>query len=209
MRFKAIIIVRMGHFQQAGSPTAGSVRLFADLATQFSSPDVLVLLQAWNDDPVASAELIRQLTACRKDPIVVLIGYSHGAGYGVVRIAQALQHRGIRTKAAVLADPVYYGRLAPWRALIPRTLFQRIAIPVPSYVDEVHWLRQYRSIPRGHDLACEPGTVLHEPVILDCKHTQIDERPEFHSMALRVVYDAVEPIRGRGPHLLPFPLEGA
>lgn len=196
--FDHFLIVRSGFLQHKGSAGNGCVRLAGELAWRFGggATGTRVELEAWDDDPRASAEFICRLGSKTRPPLVCIFAYSWGCGYGFVRLAEALGDLGIGVRAAVLCDPVYHG-LARWRALIPRTLFRRIRIRIPANVDEVHWFRQLQTKPAGHDLkATSRYTRIHDPVVLDSPHTEMDNRPEFRERCLHVARQTIgEPAR--------------
>lgn len=191
--FDRFLIVRSGFLQHKGSAGNGCVRLAGELAWHFGggAGRTRVELEAWDDDPRATAEFVYRLGRKETPPTVCVFAYSWGCGYGFVRLAEALGELGVGVRAAVLCDPVYHG-LARWRALIPRTLFRRVRIRIPANVDEVHWFRQFETKPAGHDLKpTSPYTRIHDPVVLDSPHTEMDNRPEFHQRCLRVARQVV------------------
>jgi len=185
--FSKWLIVRSGFRQHRGDDECnGCVQIGRDLATLYSGPSQRVELGAWDNDPEDTADYIYRWSGGDSPPQVMLVGYSWGAGYGVVQLAKQLRERNIRVQHAVLCDPVKHS-VAVWRAMIPRTIFHHIQITIPSNIESVYWLRQYEDKPAGHDLVAEsPYTKIHAPYILKCGHVEADNDPAFYEMCLNV-----------------------
>lgn len=180
------LIIRSGFRQHKGGVGNGCVELLRSLAWHFGGNGNRVELEAWDDDPEHTADYIHRLGPLDRPPNVAIFAYSWGCGYGFVELARALRRHGIDVNQAVLCDPVYHG-LAKWRALVPRTLFSKVYVTIPSNVSEVHWLRQDVSKPAGHDLRVESTyTKLHEPKLLQVPHIEMDNAPEFHQLCRQV-----------------------
>jgi len=184
--FTKWIIIRSGFLQSKGNVGNGCVNILRSLELEYGSKGTRIELENWDDDTEHTAEYIYQLSSKENPPDVAIFAFSWGCGYGFINLARSLQKRGIDVKYAVLCDPVYYG-LAKWRALIPKTLYSKVYITVPGNVKEVFWLRQNVSKPAGHDLRAEsPYTCIHEPIILDVKHTDADNSPQFMALCNEV-----------------------
>lgn len=184
--FQRWIIIRSGFWQHHGDAANGCVQILGRLGTLYGGNGNRIELQEWDDSPAHTADYIYRLSDPNEPPRVALFGYSWGCGYGVVQLAKYLRAKRINVQYAVLCDPVFHG-VARWRALIPRTLFSRIRIKIPSNVEEVFWLRQFKTKPAGHDLVAEsPYTKIHQPQVLDVIHTEMDNAPEFSSTCERV-----------------------
>jgi len=184
--FQRWIIIRSGFRQHRGNSANGCVNILGRLGTQYGGNGNRIELQEWDDSPSHTADYIYRLSDPKNPPQVALFGYSWGCGYGVVRLAKELRRKQINVRYAVLCDPVYHG-LARWRALIPRGLFSRVRIVIPSNVEEVFWLRQKISKPAGHDIVRESRyTTIHPPQVLQVRHTEMDNAPEFFAKCQHV-----------------------
>lgn len=184
-------ICRAGFLQPKGGAHTGMTRIVGELSHRFGGHENRVEAEAWNVCPRQSAEYIYRLGRKGKPPNVCIFAYSWGCGYGFVNLARELGLRGIPVHTAVLCDPVYHG-LDFWRAMIPRTLFRKIKVPIPPNVYQVHWFRQRQNRPAGHDLYAEGSyTKIHPPVELQCTHQEADNSIEFRQKCLAVASEIV------------------
>lgn len=184
--FSRWAIIRSGFRQHKGSWSNGCVDLYGMLCRRYGGNGNQVCLEEWSADPDHTADFIFRLSPEDTPPLVAIFGYSWGCGYGAVKLARALDRRGIDVDYMVLSDPVHYS-LAAWRALIPAGLFRRIVITIPANVHHVWWFRQEVDKPCGHDLDTEsPYTNIHEPEVLHHPHGEMDSAPEFHWRCLKV-----------------------
>jgi len=172
------LILISGFLQTEGQPT-GFVRLWSELHHTHSGPYSRVELRAWDDDWHDLAELIWRCRPRDNGVDVRIFAYSWG-GPSAMKLARELGRRGIRVRAMALCDPVYRDRWRLWR-----TLFPWPEIRVPTTVGEVAWVRQRRDWPQGHDVVAEDArqTIIHEPRIVDCGHTYMDDSKQFRQMA--------------------------
>lgn len=189
------VIIPILGFRQKSKRITGIERLWRELRG-FSTPERCVYKPLlWDSDWKGEAALLQRNLA--PDPLVIVIAYSWGAGWGCMKLAEALgdlkDEKGrpapINVWTAVLADPVYR---RPWvPAFIPfnptsMSRFPRIS--VPANVRYVYWTRQRKNRPCGHTLY-ESGdnTWIWDCVELDLPHEHMDDAPEFHAMALDAV----------------------
>ena len=125
---------------------------------------------------------------------VIIISYSHGAGYASPRLARELDKRGIVVAAALLCDPVYRPLWLPrWtiaqvfavRALIPESA----VIKFPLNVETIEGVRQTRSIPRGHKVRIGHLQPKHVRLVIrpDVNHSNIDSSSEFRTLVHQVL----------------------
>ena len=158
------------------------VGLWLDLRRHHLYDDTAITQLSWNSNWSDEAERIFRLSS-HGPPTVRIYGYSWGAGWGAMQLAEHLRRRGVPVRAMVLVDPIYRHPywLGNWRSL-----FHWVKIVVPPSVKEVWWFRQKLTWPRGHDLYAEDGTVLHEPVWLDVGHAHMDDQMGVVTKCLEV-----------------------
>lgn len=196
------IVCRCGFLQKRGH-VGGVVRLAAELHKRFADSDTKVVLQAWDDSPSDTAEMIYRLTpdSCYQ---IVLIGYSWG-GANSLEVARQLQNRGRGVASMVLSDPVYRSFWA-WRALLPNPV-----LTVPKNVKRVVSFRQKRGLlvpdnealfgysvnPMGHRLVREYGSQCNEQINhmqheSFLTHAYMDDLDAFHKVAKEECELAIE-----------------
>jgi pimeloyl-ACP methyl ester carboxylesterase len=191
------VIMRSGFTQTKGKPGNGCVDIVGELAQRYGGNGNRIELEAWKDCPEHTAHYIHRLSSKKNPPRIALFGYSWGCGYGIVRLAKALDARGIHVKYAVLCDPVRYSIL-PWRAMMQKTFYKKFKIKLPPNIHEVFWLRQSVNVPSGYDLvATSSYTTIHRPKIVNVRHQEMDNTPEFKIMCLKVAQMMFEPEKGQ------------
>ena len=172
MAFSRHIYVIPGFLQDLGTRTR-LIDLWQSLHGQLCGVHCSVQLRPWNSDWNAEAEFISRLSDDR--PRVVTIGYSWGAGWGVVQLAKQLAKRGLGIKRACLIDPVYRHQyaLGNWRAFIPW-----VPITIPRNVQRVTWWRQRQSWPMGHNLRAKHTgrTIIEPPGLIQADHAHMDDQ---------------------------------
>jgi hypothetical protein len=185
----AFLIARSGFLQHKGSAGSGVAKIAGMLDYHFGGERfsreagrnvrTRVEMEAWNDCPDQTAEMIYRLGTKEQKPTIGYFGYSWGCGYGFVQFARALQRLGLDIDHAVLCDPVYHG-VFKWRAFMPRTLFHQIYVSVPANVKRVSRFYQRIDKPAGHDLKLEGRyTRTVRDVELFVGHCDIDDADEF------------------------------
>lgn len=171
-------------FRQTEDRPNGMTRMWLSLG-KHRSPETTIALREWNSDWDVVAETVWWSNPVPEKLVVNVYAYSWGAGWGFTRLAHALSLRGIKVNIAVLSDPVYrhWYALGQWRALVPWS-----TIIVPSNVSEVFWYRQYRAIPRGHNLVAENKlvTTIHPAVELNHSHVYMDDAWDFQKKAMEI-----------------------
>lgn len=200
-------------FTQDTSRVTGIEKIWRELRKHSSSKTWVFPPQVWNADWKSLAHLIaNNASACVE---IVVVAYSWGAGHGFVSLAKELAKYGLKVVCAYLADPVYRSPrlLMRWRSLVNRGPLAP-TIHIPDNVKEVRWTRQSRNKPQGHDLQGlspefvesvhfdlspggdaprtrrireQVGTLIHDPVLVDCDHAWMDDRQEFRNMVLEHV----------------------
>jgi hypothetical protein len=171
-------------FTQDKSRGSGLEKLWRKLREVVSLEDSsLVHPQVWNADFDALAEFIwRNGTTAT---VVNIYAYSWGCGHGFVKLAKALQARGIQVPKAVLCDPVFHQWWRPWRGLFHASLNPPIV--VPSNVWHVDSFYQRLNTPQGTTLELKnPAAQQSAPVLLECTHQYMDDADEFHRKVLEV-----------------------
>ncbi len=139
-------------------------------------------LRPWKADMAGLAEL------ARRDGIThaIVLGYSHGAGYGSPHLCRELAARKIHVPLVLLCDPVYRPQWLPrwtiaqilsFRALIPRSA----TISFPGTVGRIRGVRQANNVPQGHRIRIGKGEpfdvwLLTRP---DVTHADIDDSEEW------------------------------
>lgn len=168
------------------------VEAINETVTNGSLVNTRVLLYEWNEDWQSISDRLWWLGQHHDSEIRVnLYGYSWGAGWGAVRLANELGTNGVRVNHMVLCDPVYRHtyRAGNWRAFsnhpwLKWTGMGNMKIKIPPMVENVSWLRQNVDYPRAHDLiATSPTTVIADPVDLHVEHTKMDDHPEYRRLA--------------------------
>jgi len=179
-------VIVIGGFLQSKGRTHGNALLWRSLRG-FSDRHTCVQLHAWDDDWDECARKIK--INSEENPNIVILAYSWGAGHGFTTLARRLGKMGLGVAEAVLCDPVYRPRLwsLGWLALL-----RSWKVKVPVNVSEVTWLTQYVNRPGGH------GVVMGlryghspEPIVLELRHTQMDDSEEYHVAAHRAVRKVV------------------
>lgn len=182
------IICISGFTQTVDSPS-GVHDLWLRLGSFYRAPKTSVELFAWKADFAQVAEGIK-IARNAVDPLVMIVGYSWGAGRGFVELANELRHRDIRVAAAVLCDPVYYSRWNPAGAVVGER-----TIDVPDNVDEVRWLFQRTDrfpMPHGHrPVAVDDRlTTIYPGIELrGVNHNSMDDTDGFRKLAEDTAYD--------------------
>lgn len=196
-------IVRSGFLQNKGSAGNGMVKLAAALDHIFGGGEkgTRVELEAWKDDPDATAEFIYRLGRKDVSPNIVLAFYSWGVGYGLAPLCRGLMRRGLRVHTAIVCDGVYYRWGRWWRAMTRSIVGVPIRIEVPRNVDRVIQFRQHTNRPAGHDLVLRGSQTTFEEHVLPIRHQAMDNAPRFHDRVLRVAEAVVE---GRPDETLPM-----
>ncbi len=191
--------------------------MYHAIRSSIGKPNVVdVHYRPWDHDWWEFAKFIQynNTLARHGDPlVVVLIGFSWGAGWGAMRLARELQALGIEVRDMVLSDPVYRSAwwLLAWRSKFPsghgqgkeRTkigllfraaccLLWRLGqalpwlvpeIAVPDKVERMWVARQSQNLPQGHDLSSRCWP--HETYDYSVRHAAMDDLKEFHSVAKR------------------------
>ena len=149
----------------------------------------LVHPQTWDADFEALAEFIwRNGTAFT---VVNIYAYSWGCGHGTVRLAKALQARGIQVPKAVLCDPVYHSWWRPWRGIFHASW--NPPIELPANVWHVDSFYQRLSTPQGTNIVMKNSAGTQTvPVRLECTHQYIDDDKRFHEKVLEVAISSAE-----------------
>ena len=180
-RFKKFHIVISGFLQNEGKPN-GMIRLWSDLYHENVYEDTLVMMKTWNDNMDSLAEFIWRMA--EDDAVIKVYGYSWG-GAAAVKLARALQKRGLKIKDMVLSDAVYRHSywLGNWRAFV-----RCFKIAVPCNVRTVWWFRQRSKLGKlsGHDLVASQEVFLRQAVWCNCSHVYMDDNLLFHNKVLEV-----------------------
>ena len=176
-------------FRQRRGAANGSDLLWAKLR-RFQSPRRELMLYEWRDNMQRLATRIARHSDRGIRPVVRVYAYSWGAGHAFPNLARALWDVAeYSVDAAVLCDPVYRSKWLPWwLPANPSALMSWPQITVPMNVDQVRWLRQSVSRPKGHRLVAEESdmTRIHDPIQLHRPHIGADSAQEYHELALQV-----------------------
>lgn len=157
-------------FRQRRRHLAGCDCLLAAL-DEFRRPGVRIESLEWNADMQAEAAFIARHAAEGEEPIVCLYPYSWGFGWGAIRLALALEAKGIGVYAMRVCDGVYrHGyRLGNWRALWPWSVIELPANVachnVELFVQRHSWLRGHRVVDAA-GLEITPRLI--DQVIINC-----------------------------------------
>jgi hypothetical protein len=122
---------------------------------------------------------------------VFVYAYSWGGGWFAPRFAEAL---GLPIHTLLLCDAVYRSKIFPsWLVFNPTSLWGGAKIKIPANVLRVRWLyqKQDRWL-KGHEpVASGPGTTIVSGVECHVGHSEMDDTPEFKSMALEIFNGAL------------------
>lgn len=188
MSFDRHIYVATGFLQHAGTRTR-LIDLWQRLHADYAGAKTCVKLLPWDANWAAEAELVHRTSG--PDPLVLMVAYSWGAGWGFTQLAKQLGRRGLRIRRACLIDPVYRHSywLGNWRAFVPAW-----PIKVPANVDRVTWWRQRISQPYGHDLRSVSGkTKIDRPHQITAAHIHMDD----HRQIMQDCYEIISSVMGR------------
>ncbi|QDT39745.1 alpha/beta hydrolase [Stratiformator vulcanicus] len=193
-RVSTHVVCITGFLQRHGSPYSGIFGIWRKLLGHADAVRFLPHLMFWNSRFRDVADTILTFrNGC--DLRVVIIGYSWGAGYGAMKLAEQLRRRGVTVDAMVLCDPVYRSRLfaTRWLALVGELPISgwRPRIRVPDNVSRVMYWRQTMAMPRGHQLvAADPEvTKIDDRGLLDADHVNVDNHPTFVNAAVEVALE--------------------
>lgn len=177
-------------FTQDQSRESGLEKLWRKLRETLPlESQCLVHPQTWNADFEALAEFIWRNESSAT--VVNIYAYSWGCGHGFVKLAKALEKRGIQVPKAVLSDPVYHSWWRPWRGIFHASINPPIV--VPSNVWHVDSFYQRLNTPQGAELVLKNSNATQsDPVKLLCNHQYMDDADEFHEKVLEVVKSSVE-----------------
>lgn len=163
----------------------GTELLYKSVIRKHSSPTVTTLWPLpWDCDTRGLAAFALRQGFSR----AIIVGYSWGAGYAAQKLAGELWNRGIAVQLMLLCDPVYRPLWLPaWLGSFPlaiRALGNSAKVTIPPNVRRVEWVRQSRTLPRGHDLrAMDPRrTQIGAGQFLMHSHSRIDQAPEWFSL---------------------------
>lgn len=171
-------------FTQDQSRESGLEKLWRKLREELPlDTQCLVHPQTWDADFEALAEFIWRNGS--SSTVVNIYAYSWGCGHGFVKLAKALQKRGIQVPQAVLSDPVYHSWWRPWRGIFHASLNPPIV--VPENVWHVDSFFQRRNTPQGASLVLKNKAARQcPPVQLLCNHQYMDDAKEFHEKVLEI-----------------------
>lgn len=197
IKFDVHVEIIMGHFQTEAVPV-GFVRLYAEcMAIAHGSPLMVnVNLSKWDDKRDAQVALLHQM--CSEDCVFIVVGFSHGVGYGAREFTWAMNEQGRDVHRLFSADGVYHSRLMPWRALCSPILGEP-TIWFPPNVKRVDMWRQRQNKPCGHVIKVRPSwndgvgrrvaeNKIYDHGYLPYVHAAMDERTEIH----RAVKDCLQ-----------------
>lgn len=200
-----------GYLQNRGDSVQGLPKLWHRLHNQHGH-HACVTFAEWSANWEAMAEWIYRTSRNGSDrqPRILVVAYSWGAGYGAMALARKLAERGVFIDVMVTSDAVFHlgGRLAhlvglsqlcaywPWRLVewLLRRFGKQAARPViklPANVREVHWFLQANSRLRGHEIMRQQGATLveaenrEEEATGGRNHTNMDDLPSFTETAMR------------------------
>lgn len=148
----------------------------------------LVHPQEWDADFDSLSEFIWRNGSSAV--VVNIYCYSWGCGHGFIKLAKALQDRGIQVPKAVLCDPVFHQWWRPWRGIFHASMNPPIV--VPSNVWHIDSFFQRQNTPQGATIRMrnQAGTQS-DPVELIRSHAYMDDAEEFHAKVLQVAADSV------------------
>ena len=168
---KCIIVI--SGFTQKNHQNTGSKQLWRELRLLkdlCAGEDALIQLKEWDTDWKGYARYINSL-----EPSEVLICcYSWGGGHGMPQLSKRLQC----DVSVVACDPVYHSPtiLGRWWALFDRK------IKLDKNVTVVGWVSQRGDHLDGDKLV--GGKSICKELTYNYSHTEIDNSPEYHQMAV-------------------------
>lgn len=177
--------VAISGFRQAEDRPNGMLRLWLDTLRPLQWRCVFARYAPWNHDWRGLARLIQHTSHGAAK--VAIYAYSYGAGWGAIKLAEALGALGIEVAHCVFSDPIHRYALPVmnWRAL--RWFAGRQQVIVPPNVRRVESFVQ-RSDPLlwGHEVvAADPrATEITKPVVIPgVRHDAMDDHPLFRDRA--------------------------
>jgi pimeloyl-ACP methyl ester carboxylesterase len=142
----------------------------------------------WDTDPKGVAQFIARNSereidhAVRKDPRIVLIGYSWG-GDCAFDVAVALKAHGLAVCHLVLCDAVHRSGIFSTRfPLNPLSLTRFPKFVIPDNVQRVTAFCQRNDRPSGHRIIFQ-GEECSPTWVTSCGHVGMDECEDFHVAA--------------------------
>lgn len=192
------IILFMGFTESMHVPTG--IEKIWGILRQFSRPELCIVTpRTWNEDVEALARFVVRGSA--PEALIMLIGYSWGAGVGCMDFARALHEvqleandepervrppYDLRIPVACLADPVYRSRLLPkWLPLNLSTMLTMWPVRVPPLIERVEWVYQTMTRPHATGLVAEQSfTGIGDGVSVAAPHTRIDDHQRFHDLCM-------------------------
>ena len=169
-----VIIIISGFTQKTYQKTGSrhlwrKIHLLDDLCAE---SDVLIDLKEWDSDWSYYAKFINSL-----NPESVFIAcYSWGGGFGMPELAKDLEC----DVSVVACDPVFRSKtpFARWMAFADKK------IKLSDNVSIIGWVGQRDSWYKLDGDTFEGGKYICEQEVLDYSHTEIDNSPEYHKLAV-------------------------
>jgi hypothetical protein len=169
------IIVVISGFTQKRFQNTGSRQLWRKLCIERDMcrcSNTFVDFREWDSDWSSYARFINSMNPSE----VLICCYSWGAGYGMPQLAKRLKCN----VEVVACDPVYRSPtpLGRWMA------FSDHEIKIPKNVSIVGWVGQVDKWYKLDGDTFEGGRSICKQQILDYNHTEIDNSPEYHKLAV-------------------------
>lgn len=180
--------VAISGFRQAEDRPNGMLRLWLDTLRPLQRGWVFARYAPWNHDWRGLARLIQHTSHGAAK--VAIYGYSYGAGWGAIRLAEALGALGIGVEHAVLCDPIHRYAFWPanWRAVRWFAGRQKVTIP-PNVRQVVSFIQRSDPLLWGHEVvAADPrATEIAKPIVIPgVRHDAMDDHPLFRDRAALV-----------------------
>jgi len=182
-------IINYTGFRQSEKQRSGFEDGYWRHVRKFAGPNVTTLHpRDWNDNVETSAKMLAR-QGVRE---VAVLSYSHGQA-AAVAFAKHAEKLGIEVGLWLACDPVYRPTWLPrWSGmqfLAFRAMLKNGEIKVPENINRVVYIRQTKNRPNGHDLiATHPKQeIVLDTILLDYRHDQIDNAPEWWELVGREV----------------------
>ena len=176
-------------FTQGRERENGFERLWDTVLRKYASPSECVVYapETWKIDARRRMQQLQRLEMRH----LFIIAYSHGQA-AAMAMARMAPRYDIWTVRMCLLDPVGRNPVLPrwaWaQTLSARSITPWMRIKIPPTVSRVAWARQYRNLPRAHDLEWDKRhTYVADPLVLDATHSEAQWHPEWFAMVDREV----------------------
>jgi pimeloyl-ACP methyl ester carboxylesterase len=182
-------IVPISGFTERNRMPIGMRTLWRDDLRPFSGPTTFVHPPVpWTHDPRDILGLMEDVGATE----LIIVAYSWGVGYGARRLVAAAHAKGMRVRLVLSCDGVWrstFLRALSWIS-VPLAMTSCPAIHFDGLVNRIVGVCQRQTRPVGHDIYRGANKV--QLTRLDATHINIDEHPEWRSLATQAIRQTLQ-----------------